>query len=203
MYKELEFSIKGVAPTLIHSGRLANPLDPIVKQMKLIHSKRKKTDDDIAALAKLEWLGSFYPETDGGFEVKGNEITVVGYGRPHWPSDNIERMLQDAAAKNRLGKQFKAGVMVPEDGFLIYEGPDTIEELFHDRRFWDTRSAKIQRATVQRTRPIFRNWSMKFTVHYLPDIVDPSAVTEAVMIAGRLIGLSDNRPKYGRFEVLN
>lgn len=203
MYREIEFEIQGVAPTLLHSGRLADPLDPIVKEMKRIHSKRKKTDEDLDALSKLEWLGSFYFEEEGVFEVKGTDVAITGYGRPHWPSENLERMLQDAAAKNRLGKQFKAGIYVPENAHLIYDGPETIDMLFHDRRFWDRRSAKIQKNTVQRTRPIFRNWKLRFKVHHLPDVVDDSAVREAVEVAGRLIGLSDNRPKYGRFEVLN
>ena len=58
-----------------------------------------------------------------------------------------------------------------------------------------------QRSTVMRTRPIFREWELEFTVHFMPDIVDEHSLDEAVEIAGKLIGLSDYRPKYGRFEV--
>lgn len=202
MYEQKTYHIRGIAPALFHSGRTANPLDPIAKEIKRFTSKKKKTDEDLATMAKLEWLAGFYFEKEGTFEVKGNEVTIAGFGRPNWPSSNIERMLQDAAAKNRLGKQFKAGVTVFDDAFLIYDGPETIEKLLGDGRFMDTRSAKVQRATVMRTRPIFRNWELKFTVHYQPDVVDVHAIDDAVEIAGKLIGLSDHRPKFGRFQVV-
>ena len=202
MYQQKTYRIKGLTPTMLHSGQLANPLSPIAKEIKRFTSKKKKTDEDLGTVSKLEWLGCFYFEKEGAFDVKGNDVKITAsYGRPNWPAANIERMLQDAAAKNKLGKQFKAGVTILDDAPIIYDGPSTIDELFGQQRFSSTVPAKVQRSTVMRTRPIFREWELEFTVHFMPDIVDEHSLDEAVEIAGKLIGLSDYRPKYGRFEV--
>jgi hypothetical protein len=54
-----------------------------------------------------------------------------------------------------------------------------------------------------RTRPIFPEWELEFTVEYSPDLVQRDRLEEWVEVAGRQIGLSDWRPNYGRFEVVS
>jgi hypothetical protein len=49
---------------------------------------------------------------------------------------------------------------------------------------------------------MFRQWELDFTVHYLPDILNDAQVREAMVTAGRIIGLGDYRPKFGRFDVV-
>lgn len=203
LYKQVEFKIRGIAPTIMHSGRLANPLDLIAKEFKRFSSKKKKTDDDFRTMADLEWIGSLYCSEQGEFGVTGNAVSIVGFGKPIWPAENIESMLAAAARKKRLGEQFKIGVMIETDAPLLYSGPQSVEELFADARFRDTRSVTVGMATVMRTRPIFRDWTLKFTASYLPDVVNEHEVKEAVETAGVMVGLSDYRPKFGRFIVEN
>jgi hypothetical protein len=153
----------------------------------------------------LEWLGSLYTEhSTGKFEVDQNGTLVVsGYGRVVWPGENIEAMLISAAKKKRLGQQFRAGVMVDGDFPLIHDGPKTVEALCGNLAFMDVRGVDVGGKRVQRTRPIFRNWSLKFRVSYLPDLVNEKDLVQSVNEAGRTIGLSDYRPKYGRFVVVS
>lgn len=199
MYQHKTYKIKGVVPTLFHSGRTANPLDPFAKEIKRFTSKRKKTDEDHKIVADLEWLAAFYHTEPGEFDVSKGKLEFTGFGRPVWPGENIERMLISAAKKNRLGETFKSAVMVDGDFPLTFPGPKTIEGLFGDARFRDTRGCSVGTSTVMRTRPIFREWELEFTVSYLPELIDVHAVDDAVGIAGLQIGLSDYRPKYGRF----
>lgn len=186
MSNTLTFRIGGVSPLIMHNCRLANPLDPLVKQIKEITSKRKKTDEDHELLAYLEWQGGLYH--DGA--------------RPYIPGQNINAALVAAAKKNRMGKQFQSSVLVVESQIpLEYEGPRDIEKLFNAVRFVDTRSVVVQKSRVMRTRPIFPEWAARFSVAYDPAVVNEGEVIQAAEIAGTLIGLGDYRPQYGRFKM--
>jgi hypothetical protein len=187
MYKNLKFHIRGVSPLLVHNGQLADPLNKYARDMKAISGKRKKTDDDYEALGKIEFFGGLYLD---------EKI------RPVIPGGNLESMLVEAGKKQKLGEPFKAGVI--SDGLWIieYDGPKTVEDLWKDKRFVDRRGVKIGTSTVIRTRPIFRSWSLKFTIDYLPDLLNESNVIDAVTTAGRIIGLGNYTPKFGRFEIV-
>lgn len=79
----------------MHSGRLADPLNPIAKAVKKVSSKRMKTDADFAELARLEFLGGLY----------------LHRGEPCIPGEVLEAALIEAARKMRRGQQAKAGVI--------------------------------------------------------------------------------------------
>ena len=190
-YQEIDFHIRGVAPLFLHNRRLANPRDPIVKQMKKIFDKqaKKRTDEDLIELSRLEFMGGLYLDED-------NRVVM--------PGENIEGMLLVAAKRERKGDAAKAGII--SDGFwrLIYQGPTDPDKLWSDGRFSDTRGAcPSGTTTVQRTRPIFPEWELKFKVHHLTELVDKSRVVDWMELAGRLIGLGDYRPRHGRFTVVS
>lgn len=63
----------------------------------------------------------------------------------------------------------------------------------------------VQRSGVNRVRPAMRaGWKaeIKLMVN-LPEYITPALLQEVLVDAGRLIGLADFRPTYGRFRVLN
>lgn len=190
-YKEIKFHVKGVSPLIMHNGQLANPLDSHAKAMKEITSKRKKTDDDYEKLAKLEWRGGLYltAADDAG-------------GVPCVPGMCIEATLVNAAKKRKLGQQAKSAIL--SDGMwpLIYKGPTSTEKLWEDKNFVDTRAAVVNRNRIMRTRPIFNAWELKFSVHYLAELMNEKEVRDIVAIAGEQIGILDQRPRYGRFVVV-
>lgn len=186
MYKPIEFEISGVAPLLVHNGHLANPTAPIVRAIKEISSKRNKTDEDLMELARLEFHGGFYLDENG---------------QPIIPGEMIEAMLVEAAKKNRLGKAFKAGIISDGNWPIIYDGPKDVDAMWADGSFAFQKMVVVSRAKILRTRPIFNTWSLKFTVHFLPDVVNESQVRQAMEIAGQIIGLGTWRPRYGRFTV--
>lgn len=188
MYQSHTFEVEGVAPLILHNGRLANPLDPFTKSLRELSVKRKKTDADLEELSRREWFGGLYTDEQN---------------RPCIPGENIEAMLVNALKKQRLGSAGKAGVIVDGSFPIRYEGPQfATEDLYRDGRFVDRRMVKIQKIKVLRTRPIFRNWKLEFTVNFLPEILNKAQVVDAVVTAGRLVGLGDFVPKFGRFEVV-
>lgn len=63
---------------------------------------------------------------------------------------------------------------------------------------------QVQRNGVTRTRPAFKvGWEAEVELLVnLPQYVGPELLNEVVVDAGRLIGLADFRPTYGRFQVV-
>lgn len=186
MYKNIEIEIKGVAPIILHNGQTADPLNKFSRAIKEISGKRNKTDADHEKMARLEWEAGLYMDLNG--------VIVV-------PSKCIEACLVAASKKNKLGKQFTAGVMCPDVNYpLIYKGSKDIDKLYADG-FYLRELVRIGTSKIVRTRPMFTEWSLKFKIAYLDDVVTKDQVMQAVDAAGQLIGLCDYRPKYGRFEI--
>ena len=70
--------------------------------------------------------------------------------------------------------------------------------------YLDTRRVTVQRAGVNRTRPAMKvGWRAQFDLQVLtPEYIDQSLLHDVVSTAGRLIGLGDFRPTYGRFNIV-
>jgi hypothetical protein len=71
---------------------------------------------------------------------------------------------------------------------------------------WDylhTCRVTVQRAGINRTRPAMKQgWVADFSLHVLlPEYIDSVLLRDVIDTAGRLIGLGDFRPTYGRFVV--
>ena len=186
MYKTIGFEIKGLAPLMTKNGQTCDPLNEHAKAMKEISKKRVKTEEDYEALSRLDWFGALYLNDDG---------------RPCIPGENIEAMFISAAKKSKQGPQAKAGIL--SDGLwpIIYAGPKDMDALYDTRKFIDRRSVKVSQSRVMRTRPIWREWSLKFEVSYMADIFNKSEVVALLKVAGEIICLGDYRPKFGRFEI--
>ncbi len=71
--------------------------------------------------------------------------------------------------------------------------------------YLDQRRVMVQRAGVTRVRPAFLpGWSASFEFQIqLPEYVPGQDLLEVLVNAGRLIGVGDFRPTYGRFAVTN
>lgn len=201
MYNQVKFNIQSISPILMHGGKLKNPLHPLTKEFKRFSGKQKKTDEDLLALAKLEWIAGMYLIEMPTVEVQGGDVKLIGGGQPCLPSDVIEAAIINGAKKHKLGNQFKSGILIDKDFPLEYEGPTTPEEIWADGNFTDMRPVRIQKNAVMRCRPIFNSWSLTFTVNYLPNVLNKDQIQEAVESAGLQIGVGDYRPKYGRFMV--
>jgi hypothetical protein len=67
----------------------------------------------------------------------------------------------------------------------------------------DKRRVVIQRSGVNRTRPAMKaGWEAEFQLMVLlPEYIGRSDLQDVITNAGRLIGLGDFRPTYGRFNV--
>lgn len=182
----IKLRLKSVCPLLMHSDRFANPLDPATKAHKELTSKRKKTDDDHEAIARSEFLGSLYIDAQG----------------PFIPSMNLDASFVEAAKMQKLGKHAKRGLMVLEDKVhLHYDGPRQAEKLAADPRFVDVRGVRVSMAKLMRCRPRFNDWTAECTVAFDSEQINENEVRQIIENAGRLVGVGDFRPRFGRFAV--
>lgn len=183
----LSLKITGVSPLMMHSDKLANPLDPVTKAHKELTSVRKKSDELHEAIAKSEFIaGSYWTEQDG-FYIPGANFDATFWG---------------GAKLSKLGVHWKRGAMVMTDkAKLLFDGPATPEELWEDRRFVDCRGVKVGQAKLMRYRPVFLEWATRLEVAINPDVLDTKEVKKAIDDAGALIGVCEYRPRFGRFGV--
>lgn len=67
----------------------------------------------------------------------------------------------------------------------------------------DKRRVMVQRNGITRVRPAVRaGWTAQFDfLINLPEYVDPAFFREVLSMAGKLIGVGDFRPTYGRFDL--
>lgn len=184
--REVTFNLSGISPLICHNGQLADPRNDYVIAMKKITSIKanKRTPDQDQALCDLEWEGGLYL----------NEKM-----QPIIPGDVLEALLVEGAKSFSKGREFKSGTMVEGDSVIQHDGPKKLPALKADKNFRDYRGVKVGMSRVFRTRPIFVKWALTVTVSYNPEVVGVELVRRAIEVAGKLKGLCDNRPKYGRF----
>lgn len=72
-----------------------------------------------------------------------------------------------------------------------------------DWDYLDKRRVTIQRNAITRCRPAMKEgWKAKFILMVnLPEYIESSALNSTIQAAGKLIGLADFRPSFGRFNV--
>jgi hypothetical protein len=182
---EFTLTLTGSRPLIMHSVRLADPSDPIVKQIKKLTSKRTKTEDDQEDIAHLEFLGCLYHDADAG---------------PFLPGENVQRCLLDAARINRLGKQIERGVFIDSDiNPIAYKGPREPEKLWADMNFRHRAAVRVTTSRTMRCRPMFQQWRAE--VHGLLDtaLLSLEDLSSIAANAGAMVGIGDRRPRFGRF----
>lgn len=185
----VRIGIEGVSPMLQHNVRLANPLDPHTRALSQMTGKRKKTDEDLARIMYAEARAGAYETADG----------MIGL-----PDCNLWRSLQDAAKATKRGKDVERGLLydpvrvVP----LTVEGQTfSVEEYLNRPDAIDYRPVAIMGRKTMRARPVLHTWSSVHEYELLDDVLMIEDIREFAARAGRLYGVGDHRPQYGRFQV--
>lgn len=171
----VEVAIEGVAAYLYHRYSNAS-VEAKGKAAK--GSTAKKTDD----------IDSYIWRTpDGDIGIPGNHLrgAIV----------LAAKYIQDPRSPRKSAMDlFKAGVVV------------LTEVATTGQRAWDyidQQRVVVQRSAVTRSRPALSpGWKAEFVVQVMiPEYVTPPMLNAVIANAGRLCGLGDFRPTYGRFQV--
>lgn len=182
----LQFRITSECPILLHSGRTADPRDEFSKKIKVISTKKKKTDADLEEMSRLEWLASIY--------MSGGKIVI--------PGNVWESALVSGAKKLRLGKQVCSAISVGENSTLEFDGDNLpLPELWDRDQNRLTARVRVKGSCVMRTRFKAENWACDLKINYDDEQMDARQIEEILTVCGSQTGLCDWRPKYGRFSV--
>lgn len=109
---------------------------------------------------------------------------------------NAAKFLQDPRSPRKSAMDlFKAGVIVLDE--LCSLGSK-------DWDYLDRRRVTVQRAGITRARPAFNaGWEAMFHCQSLvPEYISSTLLHETIEKAGKLVGVGDDRPTYGRFQVV-
>jgi hypothetical protein len=185
----ITFHVRSITHMLMHNGRLADPMDEYSKKIKEITSKRKKTDEDFAEIADLEWQGSLY--TDGKKVIVTRKSLIGAY--------------VEAGRKLRRGTDVRAALWSERDWILVHPGAHRpLEDLMRDRAFRDMGRVGVNGSTVMRCRPRFDPWELKYDIKYFRSIFNARDICQITDVLGRYVGLSDDRVVLGgRFRIEN
>jgi len=175
MLKKITVTLKGQRPILMHNV-----------QSMLLKKPAKYTSE--------EWEKS--PEAyEAKMYLNGNALII--------PSGVIKGLLISAAKKSGLrvpGKRkgytdaVKAGVFLEDDAYLGVEKTSTDVKP-------ETKFVTINKSKVMRVWPSVHNWKTKVAIGFDDEQISPDAILELIQIGGRLCGIGDYRPEYGRYLV--
>jgi len=119
----------------------------------------------------------------------------IGY---YAPSTWIESSIREAAksfkakGKRTLKETVVATTFCEEEKIPLNKKYDEI----------DSRFARIQRNGIIKHRPRWNTWELEFTLTFDPDRMSKETLLEIVSEAGKVKGIGDYRPKFGRFKVV-
>lgn len=119
------------------------------------------------------------------------------------PRNGAAKYQQDPRSSRKSALDlFRAGVVALTDLAVITKANGEVAEEWD---YVDRRRVTVQRAGVTRERPAF-NAGWRATVELmvlLPQYIDPRLLNRTLTDAGRLVGVADFRPTFGRFSVTN
>jgi hypothetical protein len=174
---------------LQHNGRLANPIDQWAQLLKALTSKRKKTDEDLAAIRQVEARGGCWETRDG----------LLGI-----PTSAVWRSIYDAATAYKLGASVKRALHFSDETIPLLVGGETVfcDDYLADAANIDYRPVVVNRVRTMRARPLVHpGWVSTHQFNLLDDVIDIRELVPVLERAGRLVGLGDWRPTYGTYDV--
>lgn len=185
--KTIKFSIEGTTPLMINDDKAANPLNEFAKQIKVYSQKRKKTEDDILAMFKLQFCAAWYYDSKMGYFLKPT---------------CFEKSLECAAKMKKLGTKFVQGVHVFTTPLLKFKDCDKTPDFLFDnlQEYVDIRNGVLNgKARITVCRPIINNWSTTVEICYDESLVNEGDIIEAMNNAGAYFGVGTYRKLFGRF----
>ena len=187
----ISIELKGTTPLLMHNPRMVDPEFDLNRQIKALTVKKKKTDEDLRQIEKLEWYGGLYAKENGD-----------GRSRVVQPTSKVRKCLINAARISKMGKAVERALTFFElDTPLIYDGPEDIDQLFADAKYHSRLSVGLRGSRVMRVRPKFLPWIIRVDALFVEDAgLNYDDLQRIVELAGIVEGIGDARAiGYGRF----
>ncbi len=185
----VEVSIQGSTALLMHRYSEAAVAEKVAAAKG---SKSKKTDN----VESYVWR-----DVDGHICIPGTYLV----GSLTDPRNGAAKYQQDPRSPRKSALDlYRAAVVPMEDMVPIYSATTpTVPTATWD--YLDSRRVMVQRSAITRVRPAFlAGWRATFRLQVLtPEYIGLSALLETLTTAGRLVGVGDFRPTFGRFQIVS
>lgn len=172
-----EITIEGTAALIFH--RWSN--EAVAEKAKATKNSKAKKSDNVESYV--------YRDENGEIAMPGEYVRQAII--------HAAKFRQDPRSPRKSAMDlFKAGVVSLTE--LASLGKK-------DWDYLDARRVLVQRSAITRQRPAFnKGWRVSLDVQViLPEYIDPAMLLDVIGQAGRLVGVADFRPTYGRFNVVN
>jgi len=173
----IEVTIQGVAPILFHAWNV----ESVESKSKAKKGSAEKKSDDVESYV--------YRNDKGNLSIPGEYLKGALVGAAKFRQD-------PRSPRKSAADLFKAAII----------SLTPLADLgAKDWDYLDKRRVVIQRNAITRSRPAMKEgWKATFLLMVnLPEYIDPQMLNETIQAAGKLIGLADFRPSFGRFNVTN
>ncbi len=178
-------TVVGDAPLLFHRWQ-SDAVEAKAAAAK--NSAAKKTDD----LESYVWYNSTGQICLPGEYLRGSLID---------PKNGAAKYQQDPRSPRKSALDlFRAGVVALTDLAPITRADGVVATTWD---YVDRRRVTVQRAGITRARPAFNEgWSATVQLMVMtPEYIDKGLLLRTLNTAGRLVGVGDFRPSFGRFSV--
>lgn len=167
--------VEGVAPILFHAWNC----EAVAEKGRAKKGSSAKKEDNIESYV--------YRNSAGALCIPGEYFRMAII--------SSAKFVQDPRSPRKSAMDlFKAGVAVLSE--LCPLGTEKWD-------FIDQRRVQVQRSGITRRRPaMFAGWKVAVDLQILlPEYITPHLLSDVASRAGRLVGVGDFRPTYGRFQI--
>lgn len=173
----VQVTIKGVAALLFHAWNV----ESVESKAKAKKGSAEKKSDDVESYV--------YRNEDKELCLPGEYLRGAIVGAAKYQAD-------PRSPRKSAADLFKAGVISLTP--LASLGVNTWD-------FLDKRRVCIQRNAITRSRPAMaEGWQATFILQIqLPEYIGEDLLNSTIQAAGRLIGVGDFRPTFGRFSIVD
>lgn len=179
-------TIEGTAAILWHRWSC----ESVEAKSKAAKNSAAKKTDDIESYV--------YRDENGNISIPGSYIK----GSICDPQHGAAKFRQDPRSPRKSALDLYRAGLVP----LTALAPVTNAkgEVATQWDYLDQRRVVVQRSGITRIRPAFlAGWRASFELQVLtPEYISPADLLDVLTNAGRLVGIGDFRPTYGRFQIV-
>lgn len=177
---------------LLNNPQSVDPFNRFSKQMKEITGKRKKTDEDLQKLRKLEIESKIYWDESLGVYV---------------PASWVIALIGGVAYKQaKIAKKDIRGAVFPTMNKLKlnYDGEKAVKKIVDvvgNENLNIVQNLKQGQVRVAKATPIFSDWSFEVSIEFEPEIINESDLKQLIEYGAKYGGFGDFRPTFGRAKV--
>lgn len=177
----VEFTLEGVCPILFHRWNV----EAVEEKSKAKKGSAAKKSDDLESYV--------YRNIEGEIAIPGAYV----YGAMCDKKGGAAKYRQDPRSPRASAvKLYQAGIAPLTELASLGKA---------EWDYVDARRVTVQQSGITRQRPAFNaGWRAAFEFSVLlPEYIAPMDFLDVLALAGRVVGLADHRPTYGRFAVVN